>query len=201
MGEAEKINELCHNQFKEKRCYATLARYVMSELLAPIRDYYKAMKIIRENMDIVEGLELLFIGADLSTYWESSEDNDFLERLMNVVDKESDENQAIIYYLYADHAYRANQDTEKYQYYLLRSIQLSKDMPFVNNRYGLAEVLEGEQAAFYYNEARQNVAKLIQTDDYNLDDELDCRTYIEEFILGIRMNDIVYDGLFGKIVQ
>ena len=55
----EQLNEELKNKFYEQKDYLSLEKYVISELLSPIEDYYNAVNIICENMDLVRNLNLL----------------------------------------------------------------------------------------------------------------------------------------------
>ena len=47
MNDIEMLNEELKKEFNDNKSYFSLERYVMSELLSPIEDFYNAINIIR----------------------------------------------------------------------------------------------------------------------------------------------------------
>ncbi len=190
----ERLNEKLREEFNRERNYYTLERYVMSELLSPIEDYISAIEIIKGNEDLIEGLNLYYIATYLSTMWFCGAD-EFLEKLNSVVDTVSDIDKAIIYYLNADYISYSETDKKsnsEYKDYLLKSIQYSSNVNFVNNWLDLARILEGEEARKCMIKARENIEKIDTMEEIKnkpIDYWLTSQRYIEEFILGTHILD------------
>ncbi len=109
MTQVEELNYKLREQFLKNRNVRTLEKYVMSELMSPIQDYYNAIDIIDRNRDIIEGFNLYFIAAYLCEEW-LPERVDFLEMLNNNIDCMEENNKAIVYYLNAIHLEREKDD-------------------------------------------------------------------------------------------
>lgn len=60
MIDTESLNEQLKKDFDKDKSYYTLERYVMSELLSPIEDYFNAIDIIKRNSHLNEGLNLFY---------------------------------------------------------------------------------------------------------------------------------------------
>ena len=192
MKNAEILNSQFKKEFQEKNTYLTLERYVMSELLSPIEDYVSAIQIIKENEDLIEGLNLYYIATDLSTMWFCGAE-EFLEKLNSIIDTVPDKDKAIIYYLNANYisynrVEKNLKDNKEYKEFLTKSIECSGDINFANNWLDFARILDGKESQACMEKARANIKKNKQMKaNYNetLDYILSSQSYIDEFILGI----------------
>lgn len=204
MIDAENLNKQLQKKFNEEKNYHTLERYVMSELLSPIEDYINAIDIIKRNSSLNEGLNLYFIAAYLCAEW-MPESNEFMEKLNSMIDIVDDKEKAIIYYLNAYYVscFMENwKKSKKYRFYLIKSIEYSKNIHFVNNRFDLASISQGKEALNYLKEAIQNVEKVetIETlKNKSVNYWLSSQRFIDEFILGTHLSQEVYLHKFGGI--
>lgn len=144
----------------------------MSEIMCPISDYRNAIDIIRKNDSLCEGLNLYYIAAYLCSEWLFGK-NDFLEKLEDMIDAVEESDKSIIYYLKAHDiscSVKNWRENEDYRFYLLKSIECSKDMNFVNNRCDLAKILGSKEVLVYLKEAAVNVYYIIsrQKNQYSL---------------------------------
>ena len=203
MNDIEKINRELQREFVEKKDYYTLERYVMSELLSPIQDYPNAIKIIKENDNLCEGLNLYYVASYLCSEWLPGK-NEFLEKLDDMIDMAAEGDKAIIYYLKAHDISCTEKnwrESEEYRSNLLKSIEYSKDINFVNNRYYFAKILDAEEAQDYLKEAAINV-KRVETEetinDKSIDYRLSSQSFIAEFILGTELTQEVYNYKFRE---
>lgn len=203
MNDIEKINRELQKEFVEKKDYYTLERYVMSELLSPIQDYPNAIKIIKENDTLCEGLNLYYVASYLCSEWLPGK-NEFLEKLDDMIDMAAEGDKAIIYYLKAHDISCTEKnwrESEEYRSNLLKSIEYSKDINFVNNRYYFAKILDAEEAQDYLKEAAINVKK-VETEetinDKSIDYRLSSQSFIAEFILGTELTQEVYNYKFRE---
>lgn len=206
MIDTESLNEQLKKDFDKDKSYYTLERYVMSELLSPIEDYFNAIDIIKRNSHLNEGLNLIYIAAYLCAEW-MPESREFIEKLNNMIDMVEDKDKAIIYYLNAYYLSCSIKDwkkCEKYRNNLINSIEYSKDIYFVNNRFALANISEGKQALKYLKEASANVEKVETKDTLktkSINYWLSSQRFINEFILGTHMSKEVYVYKFGRILE
>lgn len=205
-NKTELLNKKLHDEFSRCRNYVTLEKYVMSELLSPIEDYYEAINLIEQNEDIIDGLNLYYIAAYLCAEW-MPDNHKFIDKLNGILSSVDDAAKAVIYYLNAySISYTNDSNTlQTYINYLKRSIKFSNNIRFVNNRLDLARVLSGEEAEKYKQEALENVDSVFtETELSYIDNEewlkikLNSQSYIDEFILGTRITSIVYEAKFKK---
>ena len=174
----------------------------MTEIMSTISDYMNAIDIIRKNDSLCEGLNLYYIAAYLCSEW-LPENNDFLEKLDDMINIVAERDKAIIYYLKAHDIsctvknWRENED---YRLNLLKSIEYSKDINFVNNRCDLAKVLGSKEALSYLNEAATKVEKVETEEEIyskTIDYWLSGQSFIDEFILGTDLSQEVYTYKFS----
>ena len=205
MNDIEMLNEELKKEFNDNKSYFSLERYVMSELLSPIEDFYNAINIIRRNINFNEGLNLYYIAAYLSAEL-LLESNDFLEKLNSMINVVKDNDKAIIYYLnaYSISCSMENwRNNENYKCNLLKSIEHSKNINFVNNRFDVAKIFEGKEAEHYLAEALTNV-EIVETKETlktkTIDYWLSSQRFVDEFILGTHLSQEVYLYKFGEML-
>lgn len=208
-NKTELLNIKLHEEFSQYRNYVTLERYVMSELLSPIEDYYEAINLIEQNEDIIDGLNLYYVAAYLCVEW-MPDNHKFIDKLNCILSSVDDTAKAVIYYLNAYSLSYANDsnDLQTYINHLKRSIEFSKNIRFVNNRLDLAQVLSGDEDEKYKQDALENVESVFtETELSHINDEewlkikLNSQSYIDEFILGTHMTSVVYEAKFGKKIR
>lgn len=105
-SKAEILNKKLYEEFSQYRNYVTLERYVMSELLSPIEDFYEAIALIEQNEDIIEGFNLYYIAAYLCAEWMPNNQK-FIDKLNSMLNSADDAAKAVIYYLNAYSEYIA----------------------------------------------------------------------------------------------
>lgn len=202
----EKMNVQLRRQFSENRNYHTLERYVMSELLSPIEDYANAIDIIQNNCDLCIELNLCYIAAYLCAELAMGT-NDVLEKLNSVIDVVEDKDKAIIYYLnayYLSSSIKKWRECEEYRFNLIKSIEYSKHINFVNNLVDLASISVGQEAQSFLKRALKNIEK-VETkeslENKNMTYWLSSQRFIDEFILGTHLTHEVYMHKFGEIIE
>lgn len=189
---AEIINEKMKDDFSKNITYENLEKYAMSELLSPIEDYYNFMEIIKNNLDILENLELVYVATDLERLW--SNESFFLNYLNKQLTSVSDSDKSIILYLNALQIKKTDRNFEKnkeFKSYLRKSVELSKNFNFVNNRKELANLLTGSDKQKVLEEIHQNIEREYNYDDIkkiDVDEWLSAKFYIDEFITGVSQN-------------
>lgn len=189
---AEIINEKMKDDFSKNITYENLEKYAMSELLSPIEDYYNFMEIIKNNLDILENLELVYVATDLERLW--SNESFFLNYLNKQLTSVSDSDKSIILYLNALQIKKTDRNFEKnkeFKSYLRKSVELSKNFNFVNNRKELANLLTGSDKQKVLKEIHQNIEREYNYDDIkkiDVDEWLSAKFYIDEFITGVSQN-------------
>lgn len=195
------LNMKFKSEFEKNKDKLSFEKYVMSELLSPIEDFENAVKIIRNNYATVLDFNLLIIGAYLIIAW-TNDDNEILRLLNNIVNSTSNRERAIIHYLNAYSSYynclKCNQIDEVI-FELKKSI--IEDVPFVNNRYLLAQVSPVKEAKGYYAEAIENAQKVFSDEEIaelSTDYFLDPKVFIDEFILGTTMTMYRYNEIKKK---
>lgn len=190
------LNEQLKTKFYKNKNYQTLEKYVMSELLSPIQDYANANRIIKDNIGLLENLNLLFIATFISSEYLFCE-NEFLQLLDDKIETVSDKDKAIIYFLKANHIictdknWRGNDICKKYLRY---SVEYSKDFNFANNRFYLAQCLT-ENVKLLAKETLCNITKIDNYQSLKQKNEqywLSSQRFIDEFILGTSVNSVVY---------
>lgn len=205
MIDIELLNEKLQKEFNEDKNCLTLERYVMSELLSPIEDYFNAIDLIRGNSKLIEGLNLYYIAAYLSAEL-LLESNEFLERLNNIINMVNNKDKAIIYYL---NAYSMSctmnclDKNKNYRCNLLKSIEFSKNNNFVNNRFDFAKILEGKEANNYLKDAFLNV-EIVETKETlnskTINYWLSSQRFVNEFILGTHLSQETYCYKFKEFL-
>ncbi|MBQ7926218.1 MAG: hypothetical protein IJ335_07980 [Lachnospiraceae bacterium] len=205
MNDIEILNGKLKKEFDENKNYFTLERYVMSELLSPIEDYFNAINIIERNSNLIEGLNLYYIAAYLSVELRL-ESNVFLEKLNSMIDMVKDEDKAIIHYLntyFISCSVENWRTSESYRCNLLESIEYSKNSKFVNNRFDFSKILEGKGAEEYLREAMENV-EIVETKETletkSINYWLSSQRFVDEFILGTHLSQEAYQYKFGKLL-
>lgn len=201
--------ELLNIQLRKEFCgdkkYDTLERYVMSEILSPIADYYNAIEIILQNSNLIEDLNLYYVAAYLCAEW-MPERTLFLEKLNGMLEEVGDRDKAIIYYLNAHYYSRTEEawrESEKYKWYLLKSVEHSGNCKFVNNRLDLARVSQAKEARQYLEDAHSRVIEVLTEEDLaniSLDYRLSSQSFVDEFILGTHMTQQIYTYHFLKLI-
>jgi len=193
----EELNKQLKKEFYENKNYQTLEKYVMSELLSPIQDYDNATKIIRENIDLLENLDLLYIATYLSSEY-LFEENEFLKLLDQKIELVSNKDKAMIYFLKANDLICSDkkwQKNDKCKEYLQKSVELSKGFKFANNRFYLAQCL-GNNASVIAHETLNNIINIENIETLQQKKKeywLSSVRFIDEFILGISINNVVYE--------
>lgn len=193
MNDIINLNKTLQMEFYKTKAHDIFEQYVMSELLSPIEDYINAMDLVEKYDDLCKGLNLHYIACYLSSTW-VGEKNVFLDRLNEVVDMANNEDKAIIYYLNAYHIFNLNDYSNlrsKYMENILRSIEYSKDICFVNNRLDYANICPREEAHIFLREAKNNVQQIETKETLEtkgIEYWLSSRRYVNEFILGTHLS-------------
>lgn len=185
---SEVLNQQMKDKFERQKTYKNLERYAMSELLSPIEDYISFMKLVKDYIDILENLDLVFVAADLERMW--SNESFFLDYLNNQLNYVQDRDRAIIYYLNALKV----EDSNKNDFIknLKKSIEMSKSFCFVNNKKKLAKVLTGKEKQKILDEIPNNIEKKYTYEDIkkiDIEEWLSVKFYIDEFITGVSQNN------------
>ena len=203
MKDAFEISNEIKLRFEANKTEENLCMYVMAELLTPIEDKYHAMDLIRDNIAIVTDNRLLYLGAEISAGWNPG-DQFFLNILDQKLPTATEEEKAIIYYLNAIEIspYSALRDPvcmEQYRSCLQKSVACSSNMYFAYNRSDLAAISPKREAVKLLQEGKETVRCILSEADYKSDshNELDIQNYIDEFILGISIPEIIYEMHFG----
>lgn len=190
MGDVEEYNVKLKNTFMADMTTENLERYVLSELLSPIEDYENALKIIHEYKDTYASTDLLIVGANEANYWYVY-DYDFLDCLISKYDKLERKQQAIVNFLIADNIRRNDADYKEntlYKNNLLKSIELSNDFAFANNRIYLADLEKSWNDDRVCREIISNIKEFF-TEDTHRNEPIsyftDISHYIDEYVLGI----------------
>lgn len=193
----EKLNNKLKNDFNERKDYSSLEKYVMSELLTPIEDYHNAVNIIYQNINLLENLNLLYIASYLNSEYSMGYD-DLLIKLNSILEKVDDKNKSIIYYLTAydiickDKEWKKNNNCISC---LKKSVHMVDGFKFVNNRFYLAKCVDKFLAKQLAIESLENVNDKHTVESLKTISQeywLSSQSFIDEFILGISITDIVY---------
>ena len=201
-----KLNALLRNTFLENKNEVNLEAYIMSEISSPYEDYENAVHILSDNLDIINDQKLLFIGSYLSSYC-FIRDNIFLQTLNKNIENYSDANKAIIYYLNAIHiaSITNNRETDKnYINYLKKSVALSSEIKFVNNRRYLAIVSNKKTALKLMEQALNNIVKVYSKSELIAEKDTslpNSENFINEFILGTHITYLTYKSITEKITD
>ena len=199
-----KLNALLRNTFLENKNEVNLEAYIMSEISSPYEDYENAVHILSDNLDIINDKKLLFIGSYLSSYC-FIRDNIFLQTLNKNIENYSDANKSIIYYLNAIHiaSITNNRETDKnYIDYLKKSVALSSEIKFVNNRRYLAIVSNKKIALKLIEQALNNIVKVYSESELIAEKDTslpNSENFINEFILGTHITHVIFDDLKEKL--
>lgn len=202
----EMLNARLKNEFFTNRSYSSLEKYVMSELLSPIEDYYNAVGIVCKNLDLIKDLELLFVATHLNSEY-SIGYNNLLGIINSKIDGADDKDKAVIYYLNA-HNIICNNKKWKYDKECLlnlkKSVDLSKSFNFANNRYYLAQCINTQNAKSFAQEYIRNVTeKHTESSLKNLPEEywFSPLSFVKEFILGTSITEIVYNQKIDNLTK
>lgn len=106
---------------------------------------------------------------------------------------------AIVHYL---NAYKLLIRDENYlskkEYQVELNASLIPNVPFVNNRYWIAEFLKDREAKKYYREALDNVQKIFSEEDLPVEYYLEPQSFINEFIVGTHITRERYNEIYKK---
>ena len=187
--DAETINKRMKEEFDKNRTYDSLEKYAMSELLSPLEDYYSFMNKVKENLSLIKNMDLVFVAVDLEQMWTS--ESFFLNYINSKIENASDRDKSIIYYLNAMQIQKDNRNWKKdksYFNYLKKSVDLSKNFCFVNNRKALSNLLKGKKRQILIEEIPQNIEKVYDDNsvqNIDISELLSAKSYIYEFITGV----------------
>lgn len=200
----EELNKQLKTEYERYGGLESLTKYILSETVAPIEDYENVVTIIRENYNRHVSVELLIVGAYSSLFWTNSS-NEMLEVLNLMSPFLPDKEKGIIHYLNAYKLRMIDCDySSQQEYYEELYASLLSDVPFVNNRLKIAELLTGSDAQKYYAEAIDNVQEIFSEDKVsNISSEcfLSIQSFIDEFILGTHVTRERYDEMVAKSNQ
>lgn len=107
------------------------------------------------------------------------------------IENASDRDKSIIYYLNAMQIQKDNRNWKKdksYLNYLKKSVDLSKNFCFVNNRKALSNLLKGKKRQILIEEIPQNIEKVYDDNsvqNIDISELLSAKSYIYEFITGV----------------
>ena len=201
---AVNYNAYLREKFEKDGGIEVLLRYILSETIPPIADFYNAIKIIRENKKIYKNSTLLIIGSHLISEW-TVDDNDLLDDLNKMRDELSEKELAIMHYLNANHIFSRSADctnNPEYQENLMHSLKYRG--PFVNNRLLLSNHYRSK-APFnvqLFKEAIENIVHVSYQEDLKkmtTEAFAEPEAYINEFILGIEQSYVNYESLLEKV--
>lgn len=181
-----------------------LIRYVLFEMQSPIEDYFLAIDLLAENYPRSRDIRIAILGAYLSSTWLNFKENKFLRLLKPHLANASNQNKAIIYYLYAYDIYMKydNKYPPEYSEQLRTSIMYAKR--FVYNYVRLAEITNKQEASSLLTQAIANVETVrneTQLKDISPDLFLKYDFFIDEFILGVDISIYEYNDLLAKKQQ
>lgn len=202
MIDVERVNETCKKRYEKNKTEQNIEKYVMSELLSPLEDYYRALRIIDENRERITSLRLFYVAADLSIDWMPGE-RKWIDSLTKKINEVNNQDKAMIYYLEARYHYRkCGKESKEYRDFLEKSVHYSQGFPFVNNRYHLALISCGQEAIRLLHEAIDNVI-IIETEDSlkqkPMDFWLSAQRWIDEFIVGTHRSYVTYETMIEKL--
>ena len=196
----EELNKKLKSEYERHGGLELLTKYIMSETIAPIEDYENVVKIIRENYNEQINVELLIVGAYSALLWMHSS-NEMLEILNLMCPFLPDRERSIIHYLNAYKLYITDGDyASQREYYEELYASLIPNVPFVNNRLKIAELLTGTEAQKYYTEAMNNIQEIFSKDDvpeFSAKCALSTQGFIDELILGTHITKEQYKEMFG----
>ena len=199
----EELNKKLKADYENIGGFELFTRYVMSEAIAPIEDYENIVTIIRDNYHKQINVELLIIGAYSDIFWTHS-DNEMLEMLNLMCPFLPNKERSIVHYLNAYKFYMTDDNyLSKKEYRDELYLSLIPDVPFVNNRLRIAELLTDIEAQKYYAEAMDSVKEVFIKDKsapFSLDYSLNPQSFINEFILGIHVTQEQYNEIIAKII-
>jgi len=176
------------------KSYENLCQVVTYHLVIN-NDYRTAIETTKEYLYLIKELNLLYVIAYNAIEWQVSP-RDWINEIENRMEQHEKKDLAIYYYLKAFELKKSNKyHVDLYIDYLRRSIQMSQGFCFANNRLDLSRVLSPKEAKRYYDDAIQNITNIYMVEEALIEDEdelLDVDKWIEENILGIRMNSSTY---------
>lgn len=111
--------------------------------------------------------------------------------------------QSIVSYLNAHDLYMRNEnymESPAYEKFLLDSIEKSSE-PFVNNRMLLSKLYHGEKSEKLFKEALSNIItvnSLKEIKKMTIEDFINPKTYINEFITGTSISEINYQSILEE---
>jgi len=195
-------NQQLSREFAENPTPERLARYAVSETLAPIEDYPNAVKIILDNYPRYTDLTSLIIGAYASSGWCGSK-NELLNILNQKADQMSDQEHAILCFLNAHHLRMTDcRYSEKPEYSENLITSTRKGIPFVFNYLYLSELesdkIKSQELLSLAVENVQKVYSAKEIDDLTLEQFASPQFFIDHYILGTHLSYVVYEALFSQ---
>lgn len=167
--------------------------------LSPIADYIEAINILKKLSLVTDNINVYILGSYLIDEYVFDEENYFLDFLINSLNCAiSKKNKGIVYYLIGKHLKKVSQK-EKAVYYFKKSIEC--DSKCVNSCLELSRLLpECEQK--YSDMAKSNVECILSKNflsKQTLEYFTSFDNFVEEFILGIKLPEPIYEIYFGNI--
>ena len=198
----EELNKTYKAEYEKQGGLDRFVKYVMSETISPIEDYPNIVNLIRANYHKQINGELLIIGAYLAIQW-TEHYNELLDILNMMRPCFPDKEKAIVHYLNAYKLYVRDENYLSNPYYKMELREsIRYNIPFVNNRFQLAECSAKEDAQRLFGEALKNVQEIFSEEaimKLPLEHFLEPQSFINEFILGICMTEDRHNDIKRKM--
>lgn len=171
-----------------------IIRLSLLNTLSPISDYKAAVSILLPYIGMDDNHTLDIIGAHLSSNWIFDKDNLFLKGLFDKLTILSPELQSMVWYIGAWDLFCKNKFPVDY---LKKSVDLCDS--HVKNLLLLANYSSGPLKKQLKEQARSNVKEILSIEDLKkikTEDFIEPKQYINEFITGISMDELMYKESF-----
>lgn len=167
--------------------------------LPPIADYPEAIKILKKLSLSTGNLNVLILGAYFMSEYVFDEENCFVSALLGSLEGiENSKDKSIACYLIGKDLKKKNHKEESLIWFK-RSIEYGSE--YVNNYLELAELLPPQDRQKFVDIAKSNVKCVLSEKaitKMTIEDFCSFDNFVDEFILGVKLTEPVYESYFYK---
>ncbi len=168
--------------------------------LPPIADYPETIKILKKLSLSTDNLNAFILGAYFMNEYMFDEENCFVSALSGSLESiESNKDKSIACYLIGKDLKKKNHKEESLSWFK-KSIEYGPE--YVNNYLELSELLSSQDRQKLIDIAKSNVKCVLSKKEISkmtIEELCSFDNFVDEFILGIRLTEPVYEAYFYKL--
>ena len=167
--------------------------------LPPIADYLETIKILKKLSLRTDNLNVFILGAYFMSEYIFGEENYFVSKLSGSLKSiENNKDKSIAYYLIGKDLKKKNHKEESLIWFK-KSIEYGPE--YVNNYLELSELLSLQDKEKFIDIAKSNVKCVLSEKEISkmtIKDFCSFDNFVDEFILGVKLTEPVYESYFYK---